>query len=433
MKPLPKSVIVPATVVLALAAVYWIWFRSWSPWQQPGPNPPVASVIAVNDFDAFQKSLAERVSQRFSVDPGSVVIAPAAYDLGWLLDAEQTYPADSTDCVPAPIPAALAAPHLFPSYRLNSSTASSMTLGSDALQQVSQASLNLSHQANLVYSIDQVQVLLIDMKTVDRLSHSGDCGSYIAQHPKTRLIRGLVLGKISFSFSTDNPISAQAKLPKLGGISANGDPNNSTVTVADEQPSQILEMVSILQNEPQAAAPQSPQGASASSANVLPDHSKVLLPPPSPAPSSLGAGLGGSTASLRPTRPMPGMVAPDRAAIAPLPALQPRPAAVAPGTPHIFLQQDRASPAGQYAAIASRLQQAWSGAVVESAVQRMPSAKMPSMPQVRFFRATDQNLANTCRDLLKASSGIDARIVRVGLNAPAGQLEIWLPANVARN
>lgn len=356
--------LISGLVVVLLLFGGWAWYHYWSPWRQSKASP---SVIAVSDFDAFQKNLADRVSKQFGVNADSVVVAPAAYDLGWLLDSVQTYPADRTDCVPNPTPLAIAAPHLFPSYRLASNTAATMTLGSDALQQLTNASLGVSHQADLEYSIDNVQVLLMDLKTVDQVTRTGECGDYVSKHPKSRLIRGLVLGKVSFRFATDNPISAEAKLPKIGGISAKSNPNNSTVTVTDDQPSQILEMVSILGPEP----------------------------------------IGQNTASVTPQ-------------------VTPPPALVPTGGPHVFLQQDKADEPNAGSQIAAKLQANWPGARVETKVERIPTSKMPSTPQVRFFNAGDQALANTCRDRLKAATGIEARVVRIGLVAPAGQLEVWL-------
>ena len=380
MNPILKSLITPLAVVLVLAALFFAWYLRWSPWKPV----PLVNPVVVNDFDAFQRDLAGRVSREFGVDIDSVVVAPAAYGLGWLLDSVQTYPADSTDCVPTPIPSTIPAPHLFPSYQLASNTAATMTLGSDALQQLTSASLNLSHQAHLVYSIDQVQVLLMDLKSVDQISHVGACGDYVSQHPKTRLIRGLVLGKISFKFSTDNPISAQAKLPKLGGISAKGDPNTSTVTVADDQPSQILEMVSILQATPVATSP-------AGSQPIIAHPSKNIH-------------LHGGELTATATAPIP------------IPA----------EAPHIYFQQDIADQPGTGTAIAEKLHQNWPTAFIEAKVERIPTSKMPSTSQIRFFNAVDQALANTCRDHLKAATDIDARVVRIGLAAPAGQLEVWL-------
>ncbi len=414
MNPPPKSVIAPLAVVLVLAVAFFVWYYFFKPTPPIGQDP--SAVVEVTDFDGFQKDLAYRVSQKFGVDPASVVVAPAAYDLGWLLDSVQTYPADSTDCLPAPMPTAIPAPHLFPSYQLAASTAATMTLGSDALQQLTSASLNLSHQTHFVYSIDQVQVLLMDLKTVDHVSRSGACGDYVSQHPRTRLIRGLVIGKISFKYSTDNPIAATANLPKLGGISATGDPNNSTVTVADDQPSQILEMVSILLPATSPASPASPSPATPSPAS--PSHAIA------PGPASLLPGVSPAEMSPPVTASHPASTPPPPKGN---PATPPAPPVAVPaGAVHIYLQQDIADAPGAGAAVAAKLHDNWPAAYIESRVERVPTAKMPSTPQIRFFNSADQALANTCHDHLKAAAGIDARVVRIGLGAPPGQLEIWL-------
>lgn len=611
-----RRTISSAIVIVSLAGIMFGWHWYWRPRRaalldtgnhegQRQSSAP-SSVIPVGDFDSFQRELAKRVADKFGMQSGSVVIAPASYDLGWLLDSVETYPADRTDCVPSPPPDAIPAPHLFPSYQLSSSTAATMTLGSEAFQKITDASLDLSHRADLVYSIDHVQVLLMDLRTVDHLSHTGACALYLAQHPRTRIIRGLVTGKISFKFSNDNPASAQAELSKLGGVSAKTDPNNSTVTVADDQPSQILEILSVpipstvtrstavrkvvsqdgLKGDPWAHTnllarkrwlkfPTDPvlnRGTNldqlqAKNANDIRDVDARATASLEKAKDTAAladqhdteAGNGSDqankiamTASARTdalhgtvqnldqyqtVESMPVAFAKGRATLGPkgkadldeladkltneksyiievedhsrngaensiamadsvvrylvtekqVPVYRIYRSGIAPtkttsaterdtnvsngvrvtllqnnlakmdtpavpsaetpnsnespegkisrplaarrksGTPNIFFQEDDRNSSGFDSSILTKFQMSWPEVHVETKVQRILGNTMPSTAQVRFFRAADEKLANMCRDRLKAGMGIDSRVVRIGLMAPAGQIEVWLP------
>jgi hypothetical protein len=50
-----------------------------------------------------------------------------------------------------------------------------------------------------------------------------------------RLIRGTVLGKMTFTVKVDNPAKVKAKLAKVGGFSINDNPASSTLSIADNR------------------------------------------------------------------------------------------------------------------------------------------------------------------------------------------------------
>ena len=412
-------------VVLGGALLAWHHFY---PGHNDDPLNPGQAVV-IPDFDGFQRDLASRVTTQFHVPAESVVVAPASYDIGTLLDPVQALPSDSTDCIPAPLPKAVAAEHLFPAYQLSSNTAATTTLGSDALQNISSASLSLAHNSSVTYAIQNVQVQFMDVKTVDQLGALGACGDYVKQHPRVRLIRGLVTGKVSFTLKVDNPSSMSAKVSKLGGVSASTDPNNSTVTVADDQPSEILQMLWVYDPAvtPVAAAAAGPAAAPIVVPTASPSHDPATSGP------NLDALKHEQHIEHHTGFPSPGGAAAPAPAAAPPPAPPvPTPAPsqkVAQGQPHVFLQQDASDSSGAGSRIAAALKAAWPEAVVEGRVERIPTAKMPTAIQIRFFNAADQPVAAICRDRLKAATGLEGRIVRIGLAAPAGQLEVWLPRN----
>jgi outer membrane protein OmpA-like peptidoglycan-associated protein len=96
------------------------------------------------------------------------------------------------------------------------------------------------------------------------------------------------------------------------------------------------------------------------------------------------------------------------------------------GGVHMYVQEDAGDTPEDGAKVVQLLRTGWPTANVESAVQRIPSQKMPDVAQVRYFNAADEALADRCIAILRRAYP-GARAVRVGLPSPSGQLEVWLP------
>ncbi|HTF65699.1 MAG TPA: hypothetical protein VK638_23725 [Edaphobacter sp.] len=61
-----------------------------------------------------------------------------------------------------------------------------------------------------------------------------------------------------------------------------------------------------------------------------------------------------------------------------------------------------------------------------SPVKLPPTDKVPDVAQVTYFNASDEAFANRYVEILKQAYP-SARVVRIGLPSPKGQLEVWLP------
>jgi hypothetical protein len=302
-----------------------------------------------------------------------VIVATAAYPLGTLLRPAGSVPADLEDCVPAPPPTPFSAQHLFPSYTMSSDTAVTANIGSRALDGLNSAGVDLGHSSKVQYTIADTQIQIMDDKSVERVKGQGSCGKYIAAHPGMRLVRGAVIGRMTFIVQVDNPASVKAELTKIGGLHVNDDPQESTVSIADDQIEPIVELLSEFGTAP----------------NVY----------PSPTP-------------------------PRRAeAVRPMAPFNPQSSA---GGVHMYVQEDTADTPEDGAKVVQLLRSGWPAANVESAVQRIASQKMPEVAQVRYFNAADEGLANRCLGILRQAYP-GAHAVRVGLPSPSGQLEVWLP------
>jgi hypothetical protein len=370
MTPAGKKLMTGAAAVAVLAGIIVIWHLAHRP-VDPLVNGGAQNVA---NFDQFQQDLATRVLQKLGDGTTgsdlSVIVATAAYPLGTLLRPAGSVPADLEDCVPAPPPIPFSALRLFPSYTMSSDTAVAANIGSRALDGLNSAGVNLGHSSKVQYAIADTQIQIMDDKSVERVTGQGNCGKYIAAHPGMRLVRGAVIGKMTFIIQVDNPASVKAQLTKIGGLSVNDNPQESTVSIADNQSEPIVELL-----------------------------------------SEFGTG---KSAAISPTTPKP------------VQGVSPIPSPVGQTQAHMYVQEDTTDTPEDGAKVVQLLRSGWPTANVESAVQRIPSQKMPDVAQVRYFDAADEALANRCVSILKQAYP-DARAVRIGLPSPKGQLEVWLP------
>ena len=375
MNPTVKKFIGPIAVIAVVVAIIVAWHFTHlpkNPLDSTNHNGDQPSTQNVGDFDQFQQDLANRVLKQFGGGSDfSVIVATTAYPLGTLLRATGSVPADLEDCVPAPLPKPFAAGHLFPSYTMSSDTALAANLGSGALQGLDSAGVKIKQSQNIQYTIADAQIQIMDDKSVEHVTAQGDCGKFISSHPGMRLIRGTVLGKMTFTVKVDNPATVKAQLAKIGGFSINDDPGSSTVSVADNESQPIV----------------------------------LLL-------SEFGIN---QNASVSPTTLTP--------AEAPVPNRSPAAVAV---RAHMYVQEDATESPEAGTNVVQLLRKGWPTANVETQVQKIPPQKMPDTAQVRYFNASDEALANRCVGILKQAYP-NARVVRIGLPSPKGQLEVWLP------
>lgn len=379
MTPTTKKIVGLTAAVVVLLGIIAVWHISHMP-----NNPLVGTtdhgdaeaVQNVGNFDQFQQDLATRVLDKFGAGTSgsdfSVIVATTAYPLGTLLRPTGSIPADFDDCVPSPAPTPLSAQRLFPSYSMSTDTALAANLGSRALDGLDSAGVSLQQSSSVQYAITDTQIQIMDDKSVDTVTAKGGCGKYISTHPGTRLIRGAVIGKMTFTVKVDNPASVKAQLAKIGGFTITDNPQASTLNIADAQSEPIVELLSEFGG-------------------------------PASAPSSL-------------TTPKP-----VQAAVS---AVQ-SPASVAVSA-HMYVQEDVQDTPASGAKVVQLLQTGWPSAKVENQVQRIPSQKMPDVAQVRYFNGTDAAMAQRCVGILKKVYP-NARVVRSGLPSPKGQLEVWLP------
>jgi hypothetical protein len=389
MNPIGKKVVGLIAVIGVLVAIIVAWHFAHRPKHPLGTtnrNGDQPSSQDVVNFDQFQLDLANRVLKQFGGGRDfSVIVATTAYPLGTLLRPTGSVPADLEDCVPAPPPTPFAAQHLFPSYTMSSDTALAANLGAGALQGLNSAGVKLKQSQNIQYMIADAQIQIMDDKSVEYVTAQGDCGKFISLHPGTRLIRGTVLGKMTYLIKVDNPATVKAQLAKIGGFSINDDPGSSTLSIADNESQPIVLLLSEFGTS-----------RNASVSATTPTPVQVAVPVLHSAPAI-------------PAPPSPGT----------------RPAPIKVG-PHMDIQEDATDTREAGTRVVQLLRRGWPTANIESQVQKIPPQNMPNVAQVRYFNASDEVSANRCVDILKQAYP-DARAVRIGLPSPKGELEVWLP------
>jgi hypothetical protein len=370
MNPPWKTFAGPVLVVVVLIAVIYLWHIGHR------PNLPIQEAQNIGNFDEFQQSLRNRVLSQLGVSETdsdfTAVVATTAFPVGTLLDAERSVPANYTDCLPNPGPTAFDAAHLFPSYEVSSDTALTANLGSNVIQGMESAGINLKQSSKVVYRIDDTQILIMDSQSVEKIIGLGNCGKYISTHPGVRLIRGFVTGKMTFMVKLDNPASVAARLNRIGEFSVSDDPQSSMLSISDKSSQPIVELLSTFR--------------------------PVSIDSNKPTPSALG--------KAEPTRSLAPVGETVQA--------------------HMFIQQDVTDSSDAGPRMVDLLHAGWPKAKVESTIDKLPTEKMPDTTQVRFFNASDAELANRCLIIVQQRYP-NARVVRIGLPAPAGQLEVWLP------
>ncbi|WP_124846733.1 hypothetical protein [Acidipila sp. EB88] len=359
---------VPVTSMVFMVLIIGFWHYYWT--RIPNPPKPMGGdlTVQVRDFDDFQDSLAQRVKAKYGgTDNGahfSVAVAHTSYPAGTVLDALTQTPADFRDCVPPAIPS-FTASRLFPTYHMKSDIAVLANLGEKAIEGLGGAGVDLTHNSELNYSVEDVQSQIMDSASIEAIEDATSaCGRFLVKHPGLRLVRGVIIGKISFTVSVDNPAKVQAKLNDLGGLTVKDDPGSSSVTVSDKKSEPVVLLLSTLSSS---GSFQQPIKLEA-----------VNRPPPNAA------------------------------------------------TRRVYVQQDSSDTSGLGSRVVSAINSRTPELKVVQKIEKLPSEKMPDLAQVRFGNSADSQEANKVLSVLQTFYP-RARAVRLGLAAANGQIEVWLP------
>lgn len=364
----------------------------WNPFDGGGdgtatPTPTSSKtddVFRVSSIDNLSSELARRTQARLGrADDFQVIVTQAVYPIGTLMRQGSTIPVDYTACTPAAAPPLAGTPSLFPSYSLSRETAAQFGLDEAVLEGIAQAGGHISRTSGVRLDFADSAISTLSDRDVKQLTAVPLCKELLAEGP-VWMVRGYVFGRRTFRFDRSRNNDANLKVTKIASFDVKLADGTSQVAISDNGPVGFLQIVSALAPAP----PPSPSPP----------------PPPTPGPTPATSG--------QPDTPQP------------LPDIAVKRPALAVRAGRVFVQRDEGDASGTDAKVVAALQA--TDLPVVRKIEQVDTTKMPSVAQVRYFNDEDVAVANTALNTLsKFYAG--ARLVRVQLPSPRGQLEVWLP------
>lgn len=359
---------------------------------EQAPPPPPRPEAVYDSIDALQVALAERARQKlgFNTNDYKLLITEVGFPAGTLV-APDTARVESWDaCAPKPgeLRPPAPVPSLFPGYTVNNKVAGVFGLDAGAVARIASAKIDVQSSDTATLSFRNVQASYLANDQLKRLLAEPACVAALAAG-ELYLVRGEIRGQRRLLLRRALSGTGSVAVTQVGNVSVTPVSGGAEVSIDDEAPTQFLQIVSLLK-------PGSAGG------------NPLLLPAPGP---------GRAPASV------PAIQTP--AAVVPLPApvRAPGPAA-GPVQTRVYFQRDIADRSGTATALAGTLRGA--GFDVIPQIDKIPSDRVPKTAQVRYFNEVDRPAAEAA--LAKVKDRFPASVVRkVGLPAPAGQIEVWLP------
>lgn len=346
--------------------------------------PRVDQQAQTLSMDELQDQLATRAKMRLGNSQDfQVIVTQAEYPVGTLMRQGSTIPVDFRACAPGEQPQRFGAPSLFPSFRLNNEAAAGIGLDNALLTKIADAGIKLSHGSDVTVSFQNTGLSVLSDNDLHALAVSAACSQALAGGTVLWMVRGYVRGQRQFALGATDTAAAHARLIDIGSFEVNPGSGSSDVEVSDKGDVGFLQIISEV-SAPAAGQPPPPMREPASVPDTPPAKAGVVVD--------------------RPT--------------------------VAVRTGRIYIQQDRTDATGRGDAVRAAL--AGVGSPVVQTIERIDSQKMPDTAQVRYFNVADAALARSALDRLRATFP-DAKLVRIPLPAPSGQLEIWLQRTGAMN
>ena len=342
--------------------------KSPDPLPAPVPKPPGLDEVWT-DFDKFEEQLMKRARKVIGdSDDYRIFVTTLDFPIGTLLRMDQVI--QITECTLKKEPTAAPAPNMFPDYKLSKNLAISVGLDKSVLTQLADLGASLKDSDSFNYQIKNPEVKVLSDTQLKEMLSNKDCLDAMAGK-QVRLIRGRIYGQRDFSIGTAMTGQLKAGVTKIGSFDVSGGVGNSDISIKDSASTGFLQVIS------------------------------VVTPPP------------------------PGNQVPDApvsAASASAPASQ----VFSASGGKVFVQQDKGDPVDAQAVVAD-LGKTFT---VAKTIEKIDT-KMPKDPQVRYFNETDRGKAEQITAELKVKGYATAEPVRLGLPAPVGQVEVWLPKNTS--
>ena len=340
-------------------------------------HPPEAPAPKFDSLDQLNQDLAKRAADKltFNVDDYRVIVTEAGFEPGTLLQP-QTARVESWDaCAPGErrLPL-LALPSMFPDYAVSNRVAASFGLDEAVLSGLASAKVDVESSRAVTLSFRNVKARFLANDQMRQVLAQPSCQAALASG-EHYLVRGEITGQRSLAMKRALKAGAAVEAATIGNVAITPVDGAAAVAINDEAPVQFLQIIAVVR------PPAAPGGAP-----------QIAQPQAVPPPVSAGPGRG--------------------------PASVPAPAGI------IYVQRDAADASGAAAAVVAALK--GQGLNVARAVEAIPHDRMPAEAQVRYFNEADRGAGEAALALLRVQFP-QAKLRKVGLKAPAGQLEVWLP------
>lgn len=352
----------------------------------PPPQPPVD---VLPSGDAVLELLRQRLTNAiqgeatFQVQP--IQDAIFIFPVGTVMIPGRSIGLNRSACAPPNQPGDYEMPSLFNGVSMKGSAAVQLGLDPIGIARLASAGVKAGQNDVFMLSVDGPRgEFLLDDELADLLKQPG-CASYL-QGKTVNIVRGFIIGKRSYELGRSRSGGGGIGVSKVGNLNVDLSSDNR-ISLVDQAPVKFLQIVSSV-TIPAAAPP----------------------PPPPPPPPPGG----------EPTPPPPPPPPPTHAALTAYIS-----APIAPSGPgQVYIQRDTADTSDHAAQVKALLSgQAFK---VVPQVDAIDSAKMPTTAQVRYFNRNDEGLAN--RAVASLRTMFPGAVTQyVGLKAPPGQLEVWLP------
>lgn len=365
----------PTVMILVLLISVLEFFGCKKDAQQPSNSARAPSSVSpenanlFSSFDSFNEALAKRVTDRITGKPipDFLVLAlqGGAYPVGTLLRQNQFIPVAASACQPLENDKEVistSAPTLFPTYSMTRKVAGSIGLDESVFNGLAQVGLSAVQDSSVNLSISETALDVWTDSGVRAGLSSDSCRKVLEPSITYRLIRGLVKGKREFVFGLNRAAKAGVTVSKIANFNAEVSGDGSTMKISDTKPETFVIVVSEVTVPP-----------------TKTEQIKLTAPSTPPTPTSGGK---------------------------------------------VYVQQDSSDNPANGKKIVELLKEQKLN--VASLVEKIPTSKMPSSTQVRYFRAEDESKAEEVLRTLKKEYP-EAKLVALRVPAPAGQLEVWLP------